>query len=223
MSRCVRQWRHLKDIKRGMGGHALAVDDLGDGALAIECPACPHPGRNLPPGWENKPSDKAYTLLSFLCSAFNNIRYRWLYSLFVAIDANFKLKLKSRSIKDPELGSGLAYFMNAEKFKAHLKANVDEDEVSVSSLFSSGGEFTSREIETCGTEFHAVNQANSKRSKDFTVSGVGAIVCRHGLVRKNGVVDLQKGERWVPIFNHSFVFDQLTQGSSTWTTFFYLP
>ena len=36
-----------------------------------------------------------------------------------------------------------------------------------------------------------------KQSKDFSVSGVGAIVCRHGLVRKNGVVDLQKGERWV--------------------------
>ena len=42
-----------------------------------------------------------------------------------------------------------------------------------------------------------MNQANSKRSKDFSVSGVGAIVCRHGLVRKNGVVDLQKGERLV--------------------------
>jgi hypothetical protein len=41
-----------------------------------------------------------------------------------------------------------------------------------------------------------VNQANSKRSKDFSVSGVGAVVCRHGFVRKNGVVDLQKGERW---------------------------
>ena len=48
-------------------------------------------------------------------------------------------------------------------------------------------------------EFHAVNQANSKRSKDFTVSGVGVIVCRHGLIRKNGVVDLQKGEKWVSV------------------------
>ena len=41
----------------------------------------------------------------------------------------------------------------------------------------------------------AVNQANSRSSKGFSVSGVGAIVCRHGLVRKNGVVDLQKGKR----------------------------
>ena len=54
-----------------------------------------------------------------------------------------------------------------------------------------------RQIETCGAEFHAVNQANSRLSKDFSVSGVGAIVCHHGLVRKNGVVDLQKGERYV--------------------------
>ena len=50
------------------------------------------------------------------------------------------------------------------------------------------------QIESCGTEFHAVNQANSNQS-NFAVSGVGAVVCRHGLVRKNGVVDLQKGER----------------------------
>ncbi|KAF9777681.1 hypothetical protein BJ322DRAFT_1114817 [Thelephora terrestris] len=60
MSRCVRQWRHLKDIKRGAAGHSIvAVDDLGDGALAVECPACPHPGRNLPPGWENESKDKS--------------------------------------------------------------------------------------------------------------------------------------------------------------------
>ena len=63
MSRCVRQWRHIKDIKRGAAGHTpVAVDDLGDGALAIECPACPHPGRNLPQGWENESRDKAYAL-----------------------------------------------------------------------------------------------------------------------------------------------------------------
>jgi hypothetical protein len=49
------------------------------------------------------------------------LRCRWLYSLFVAIDANFRLKLKTRGITDPELGSGLAYFVNVEKFNAHLK------------------------------------------------------------------------------------------------------
>ena len=60
MSRCTRQWRHLKDLKRGAAGHALkAVDDLGDRTLALECPACPHPGRNLPPDWDDATNDRA--------------------------------------------------------------------------------------------------------------------------------------------------------------------
>jgi len=58
------------------------------------------------------------------------VHHRWLYSLFIAIDANFRLKLKTRGIKDPELGSGLAYFVNSTKFEAHLKDHVNEDEVS---------------------------------------------------------------------------------------------
>ena len=198
MSRCVRQWRHLKDMKRGGAGHtSTAVDDLGDGALAIECPACPHPGRNLPPEWENESRDKAYILFYILTPQRSmTIHHRWLYSLFIAIDANFRLKLKTRGINDPELGSGLAYFVNAPKFEAHLKSHVEEEEVSLSNLvLLLDGGFTTQQLQTCGTEFHAVNQANSKRSRDFTVSGVGAVVCRHGFVRKNGVVDLQKGER----------------------------
>ena len=198
MSWCVRQWRHLKDIKRGGAGHtSTAVDDLGDGALAIECPACPHPGRNLPPEWENESRDKVYALFYILTPQHSmTIHHRWLYSLFIAIDANFRLKLKTRGINDPELGSGLAYFVNAPKFEAHLKSHVEEEEVSLSNLvLLLDGGFTPQQLQTCGTEFHAVNQANSKRSSDFTVSGVGAVVCRHGFVRKNGVVDLQKGER----------------------------
>jgi hypothetical protein len=54
MSRCVRQWRHLKDVKRGAAGHTdVVVNELENGSLAVECPACPHPGRNLPEGWDN--------------------------------------------------------------------------------------------------------------------------------------------------------------------------
>ena len=142
------------------------------------------------------PRTKCMSFSNFCAVALDDVHRRWLFSLFIAIDANFRLKLKSRGIKDPELGSGLAYFVNAGKFETHLKGYIDEDDVSVSDLFLLlDQKFTHQEIETCGTEFHAVNQANLKQSKDFTVSGVGAVVCRHGLVRKNGVVDLQKGER----------------------------
>ena len=137
MSRCVRQWRHLKDIKRGAAGHtSVAIDGLGDGALAVECPACPHPGRNLPQGWENATEDKAYVLsLCYFCMVNPDSPLRWLYSLFIAMDANFRLKLKSRGIRDPELASGLAYFVNDAKFEAHLKNHVGEDDVSISPFY----------------------------------------------------------------------------------------
>ena len=63
------------------------------------------------------------------------IHRRWLYDLFLAIDANFRLKQKTRGIKDPELGSGLAYFVNNGRFEEHLKSHVDENEVSIFNLF----------------------------------------------------------------------------------------
>ena len=111
----------------------MAIDSLGDGALAIECLACPHPGRNLPQGWESTAEDKAYVLLLVLfCTANPDDPSRWLYSLFIAMDANFRLKLKSRDIQDPELGSGLAYFVNNAKFEAHLKNHIGEDNASIS-------------------------------------------------------------------------------------------
>jgi hypothetical protein len=59
------------------------------------------------------------------------ISYRWLYGLFIAMDANFRLKLKARGVADPELGSGLAYFVNAKKLAEHLKTPVSEDNVSI--------------------------------------------------------------------------------------------
>jgi hypothetical protein len=51
------------------------------------------------------------------------------------MDANFRLKLKSRGIQDPELGSGLAYFVNTTKFGAHLNSRVDEDDVRTFNVF----------------------------------------------------------------------------------------
>jgi hypothetical protein len=47
---------------------------------------------------------------------------RWLYTLYLAIDANFRLKRKtvSSDVADPGLSRGWAYFVEENKFKAHL-------------------------------------------------------------------------------------------------------
>jgi hypothetical protein len=39
-------------LKRaGRGQDPLGVEGTAQGELAVECPACPHPGRNLPDNW----------------------------------------------------------------------------------------------------------------------------------------------------------------------------
>lgn len=52
LSRCVRQFRHIMLIKRGGLGHSpLPLSSSSPGSCAVECPCCPHPGRNIPDSW----------------------------------------------------------------------------------------------------------------------------------------------------------------------------
>ena len=44
----LRIWVHLRQVRRGGGVHTLGgFGALAPGSLAVECPAWPHPGRNL--------------------------------------------------------------------------------------------------------------------------------------------------------------------------------
>lgn len=40
-----------------------SLASIPDGTLALECPACPHPGRNLPQGWDEASEDTKYVAL----------------------------------------------------------------------------------------------------------------------------------------------------------------
>ncbi|KAF7329335.1 CxC2 domain-containing protein [Mycena kentingensis (nom. inval.)] len=105
-------------------------------------------------------------------------RYR--YKLIVAADANFRLKnrLRSNEHQDNALAGGHGYF-NGDRYKKHLQHYVSEKDVS-----------------SCAS-FAALLQKDTKSSTGLRVSGVGGVVCaRHGLVRRQGMGDLQKGERF---------------------------
>lgn len=93
-----------------MGG-VLGTEQAG---LAIECPACPQPGKNLPEGWEKMLEGLAY-----------------IYALFLAKDANFRVRngLISSDARDPTLGQGWAYFVSKPGYIEHIKKAVDSDEV----------------------------------------------------------------------------------------------
>jgi len=57
---------------------------------------------------------------------------------------------------------------------------------------------TSKQINTCRSEHDAIVRAAVRGSSGYNVTGAGLVLCpRHCLVRKNGVADLQKGEKYV--------------------------
>ncbi|KIJ60877.1 hypothetical protein HYDPIDRAFT_116748 [Hydnomerulius pinastri MD-312] len=165
--RMIREWRNLKVLKRSGRGHdPLGIENTQPGGCAVMCPACPQPGMNLPEHWETESA-----LLS------------WLYMVFLAIDANFRLKRKNVSSDeaDPALGSGWAYFVEEREYKSYLAARVSDVQ----------------EKSTCSGHT-AVNLADTKASRGLAATGVGTVDCsRHGFKLPHGVGDLQKGEKYV--------------------------
>ncbi|KAI0739290.1 hypothetical protein C8Q80DRAFT_1222396 [Daedaleopsis nitida] len=102
----TKEWRHLKMLKRAGRGHdPSGAAGTQPGECALDCPACPLPGKNLPRDWQNAPPGT-----------------QWLYKLFLGIDANFHLKRKkvSSEVADPGLSNGYAYFVNNTEYKVHL-------------------------------------------------------------------------------------------------------
>ncbi|KAJ6457034.1 hypothetical protein C8R47DRAFT_996066 [Mycena vitilis] len=163
----TRQWRNIQILKRA--GRAHETDGIAktkEGACALECPACPHPGKNLPPEWKDVPQEQ-----------------RFLYALFLAIDANFRMQRKdvSSEAADADLGNGLAFFGEITAYMDHLEKNWDKYPQPKS---------------TC-VAHDAVNTPD-KEVRGTASSGIGTVDCaRHNMKRPRGVGDLQRGERYV--------------------------
>lgn len=55
----TRQWRNVQMLKRAARGHEIdGIANTKNGECGLLCPACPQPGKNLPPDWENAPEEK---------------------------------------------------------------------------------------------------------------------------------------------------------------------
>jgi hypothetical protein len=54
----------------------------------------------------------------------------YLYTQFVAVDANFRLKLKNRKLKDVDLSSGWAYYVEATEYRKYLQKHSADLEAS---------------------------------------------------------------------------------------------
>ncbi|KAJ7302475.1 hypothetical protein DFH08DRAFT_977891 [Mycena albidolilacea] len=136
--------------QRGGRGHdPEGAKGTKSGELAVRCPACPRPGVNLPPDWESAKKEE-----------------RFIYAIFFALDACFRLKrlLVSSELKDPGLGTGWAYMLENVEFREFLLTVTDQ-----------------KEMTTC-SGLAALDYANTKFSRGYSTTGVGM------------VGDLQKGE-----------------------------
>ncbi|KAJ6545302.1 hypothetical protein B0H19DRAFT_1238233 [Mycena capillaripes] len=112
--RMTRQWQHIQLLKRAGRGHSTDCDRINDtkaGECALLCPACLQPGKNLPPDWDKVPFEKAF-----------------LYALFIALDANFRLKRKdvSSEKRDPGFVKGWVFFGEVTQYMAHLDKYWDQ-------------------------------------------------------------------------------------------------
>ncbi|KAJ7894257.1 hypothetical protein B0H14DRAFT_2334592 [Mycena olivaceomarginata] len=160
--RMTRQWQHLMLLKRAGRAHDPCEDCIAAtkaGELALLCPARPQPGINLPVNWDKVPFEKA----SFL------------YALFLAIDANFRLKRKDVSSEeaDPGLSKGWVFFGEVGPYMKHLKENWQQPQP------------------VCPPASH-------RESRRTASSGIGTVDCaRHNMKCPNGVGDLQQGEKYL--------------------------
>ncbi|KAJ7264739.1 hypothetical protein C8J57DRAFT_1450655 [Mycena rebaudengoi] len=166
VQRVTRQWAFSHRAKRRGRGHSpTGVKGTRLRELGVDCWTCPQDGKNLLEGWRDV-----------------DPKYKFLYMLLLAMDANFKLKNRMRpnEIDDPPLGPGWGYFVEPESYRRHLKTYVPE-----------------KDITTC-IAFAALLQKDTRMTTGLRCSGVGGAVCaRHECMRANGLGNLQKGERYV--------------------------
>ncbi|TCD62334.1 hypothetical protein EIP91_007053 [Steccherinum ochraceum] len=112
MTHVTRIWRHLQNLKRAERIHDPAgVAATGTAALVVECPACPHPDRNLPEDWEKTSEDDI-----------------WIYFLFLMMDANFRLRCRDRGLATIALAPGWAYFVKEGPYLKHVKKHAKQEQ-----------------------------------------------------------------------------------------------
>ncbi|KAJ7731187.1 hypothetical protein B0H14DRAFT_3517920 [Mycena olivaceomarginata] len=138
--RVVRQWRNLRALKRGGMGNDpdRRTAETHEGELAVECLACPKAGVNLPEGWEKAP-----------------VEVRFLYCIFLAIDACFRLKRKKISswLADPSIQDRWAYFTRSVPYGEFVETLGEQKEMS-----------------TC-TGLAALDHANTKYAQGYAATG----------------------------------------------------
>jgi len=64
MLHMTQEFAHLQMLKRAGRGHdPSGAKGTKPGECAVLCPACPHPGINIPDNWDSLPPDEQYVFI----------------------------------------------------------------------------------------------------------------------------------------------------------------
>ncbi|OJA09520.1 hypothetical protein AZE42_10692 [Rhizopogon vesiculosus] len=141
----VHEWRHLRQLRHAGRGHDSAgVNATTAGELVVQCPACPHPGKNILQGWEDKVP----------------LSLRWKYALFIAIDANFRLKWKAVSSDnvDLSLNSVWVYFVVTQSVVCLQLAELEAHELEAGTNVSLHTDISPSRLITTGIDLQDQQQ-----------------------------------------------------------------
>jgi hypothetical protein len=61
---------------------------------------------------------------------------RWLYTLFLAMDANYRCGLKDKGLQDIWLAPGWAYFVEQQCYMSHISNYLDQQEVGIQNFLT---------------------------------------------------------------------------------------
>ncbi|KAL0567068.1 hypothetical protein V5O48_014920 [Marasmius crinis-equi] len=161
----LREYRHIKTAKRfGRGHDPTGIPGTVHGSATVPCRACPHPNKNLTSNWQQAPAEDQF-----------------LYTLFLAEDANFKQKARARKndSRDRNLSPGWGCFVPNDLYMTEVGKRTNQEEISHCAGFA------------------AIASANNKKTRGLRATGIGSVTCaRHDTFRANGMGDLQVGERY---------------------------
>jgi len=119
----MREWRHVRLLKRmGRGHSASGVKGTAEVNLQFSVQPGPIPQINLLQiGRRGQNRNSSSSHYGFPSDTWPN--YRWIYALFIGIDANFRLKRVnvSTDARDPGLNHGYAYVVEERKYKKYLE------------------------------------------------------------------------------------------------------
>jgi hypothetical protein len=80
----VREWRHIKMVKRAGRGHdPTGIDGTPEGSLSIPCRPCPHADINLPTQWHDAPPGSRWVFLNDSQHTFLTYSQLAVYSIFI--------------------------------------------------------------------------------------------------------------------------------------------